>query len=129
MIGRRRVWSMLRFMEVVCSRCRSVLASGAGLGDEAVLNGSVMGLPRLPVGVFVVDPAAVRSRSGVGPQVEQAPAHSVVVRPDSVGGRHVRRKRRPIRRSDVRRARIRVPGSSPVTFRDVQPGPVHEICS
>jgi hypothetical protein len=117
-------------MEVVCSRCRRILASGAGLGGEAVLNGSVRGCPGCPWG------CSLKSGRGQGEErgramsgVEQAPAHSVLVRPDSVAGRHVRRKRRPIRRSDVRRARILVPGSRPVTFRDIEAEPVHEICS
>jgi len=46
-------------VEVVCSRCRSVLASGARLADATVLHGSEMGAPTLPAGVVVVDPAAV----------------------------------------------------------------------
>jgi hypothetical protein len=64
-------------MEVVCSRCRSVLASGAGLADAAVLNGSVMG----PVGVLVGDPAAltvqVEERGRTMSEVEQGPGHSL----------------------------------------------------
>ena len=120
-------------MEVVCSRCRSVLASGAGLADAAVLNGSVMGSPTLPVGVLVEDPAAVAvqvyERGRPMSEVEQAPAHSVVVRPDSVS----RSTRSPeaTANSTLGRSTCTDPRSwlVPVTFRDIQPEPVREIYS
>jgi len=65
-----------------------VLAVNVTVGDAAVLNGNVMGTPTLPAGIVVVDPEPVTvqviARDGPVEELEQVPAGSVVVRPDSI---------------------------------------------
>jgi hypothetical protein len=72
-------------VDIACSRCRSVLATGLWPASVSVLNRNAVDEPSLPAGTFVVDPAAtVRTELLSGTETQQAPANAVVVRPDAL---------------------------------------------